>query len=314
MTRLSEDEKRYLKYHIYSFRYDYPWITNKKIAQKVNRSISTVNRYAAKAEKEKIISPPTLWLNSHFKRAALLLFKDKWRAFKELQEYSGVYYVSVFQGDWDIIVIYDTFIDFSHITGYKGKVIEGVRGKVFTQKVTHTSWAKCYAEMENCLEHEKSTESCFDCGEHCLDWDEEDWVLFDYFRDDLRKSFRKLRKENFISWRKYGEWKKNLKNYCTILLFYFPEGSPAYDSLTLGFKTAYEPFIVQLFSMLPVTTVFYKIADYVFANIFVPWEFEHQVKVYDIISRLIRQKTITDYMDGNRIMYWYSDTCLGCTL
>lgn len=306
MTRLSEEEKRYLKYQIYSFRYDDPWMPNKSIAKLVNRSISTVERYAKKAKEEQVISHPKLWLNFHFRNAALLLFEDKWRAFKKLQGYNGVYYMSVFQGDWDILLVYDNPIDFSHIPGYKGKVIEGQRGKVFTQKVKYTSWGSCFADMESLLE-QSPPESCLECEPCCPEWDEEDWKLFDYFRFNVRKEFKGLRKEYLISWRKYEEWKKNLEKHCTILMFYFPEGRYAYDSLTLCFRTDYEKFTVQLFSQLPVTSVFYKVADYLLVNIFVPWNHPHQMRMYDIISRLLAQKIITDYTDGNRIVHWYYD-------
>jgi len=307
MTRLSEEEKRYLKYQIYSFRYDNPWISNKKIATRVNRSIAAVNRYAEKAKEEQVISNPKLWLNFHFRKAALLLFEDKWKAFKELQEYDGVYYMSVFQGDWDILVIYDKSIDFSQVPGYKGQVIEGLRGKVFTQKVKYTSWEPCLAEMENLVEQNYCKESHLECEPYCPEWDEEDWKLFDYFRFNVRKPIKHLRKEYLISWGKYEEWKKNLNKHCTILMFYFPEGRYAYNSLTLCFRTAYEKFIVQLFSQLPATSVFYKIGDYLLMNIFVPWDYTYQMRIYDIISRLLVQKTITDYTDGNRIVHWYYD-------
>ena len=307
MTRLSEEEKRYLKYQVYSFRYDDPWITNKKIAQSVDRPISTVIRYAEQARSERILSSPGLWPNFHFRNAALLLFEDKWSAFNELREYAGVYYMSVFQGDWDIMIIHDNPIDFSQIPGYKGKILEGVRGRVFTQKVKYTSWEKSFVEIENLLEHKKLEESCCRNSIEYEEWDVEDWKLFEYFRFNVRKKFSDLRKVYPISWRKYGEWKQNLVRYCTMLLFYFPEGRLSYDCLTLSFRTGYERFIVQLFSLLPATSVFYTIDNYLFANIFVPWDSQPQMKVYDIISRLIKQNIVTNYMDGNRIVHWYYD-------
>ena len=307
MTRLSEEEKRYLKYLIYNYRYDDPWIANKKIAQLVGRPISTVKRYAEQANSDGTLSNPQLWLNSHFKNAALLFFEDKWSAFNELTRYTGVYYIAVFQGSWDIMIVYDNSIDFSQIRGYKGTALEGVRGKVFTQKIKYTSWEKSFVEMENLLQQKKLEKFHYECEVSREEWDGEDWKLFEYFKLNLRKKFSDLRKEHPISWRKYGEWKQNLTKYCTILLFYFPEGGRPFDVLTFCFKTDYEKFIVQLFSVLPVTSVFYTIGDYFFVNIFAPWDSRAQMKIYDNISTLIKEKAVTDYMDGNRIVQWYSD-------
>jgi hypothetical protein len=137
MTRLSEEEKRYLIYQIYSVRYQNPWIPNKKIAKLINRSISTVNRYARQAEEKGIIWNPSLGLYHPDRRVALLLFEDKWKTFKKLQEQSNMKYLSVFQGDWDIMVIYDGNMDFSQISGYEGTVMKGFREKVFTPKVKY---------------------------------------------------------------------------------------------------------------------------------------------------------------------------------
>ncbi len=204
------------------------------------------------------------------------------------------------------MAIYREPIDFSQISGYRGKVLEGLRGEVFTQKVGYSSWDCCFAEMEAFLE-QNLTASHLECRPHCSDWDEEDWKLFDYFRFNMRKKFKHLRKEYPISWRKYGEWKTTLRKHCTILMFYFPEGRHAYDSVTLCFRTDYEKFIVQLFSRLPATSVFYKIGDYLLTNLFVPWDYKYQMRTYDIISRLLTQKIITDFTDGNRIVQWYHD-------
>lgn len=304
MTRLSEEEIRYLQYQIYSFKYDNPWIPNKQIAKLANRSVSTVDRYTKKAEEEIIVPNPHLRLNSPFKKAALLLFEDKWKAYNELQRYTGITYLSVYQGDWDITAVYDGFVDFSQVSGYKGKVMEGPMGRVFTQKVKYTSWKTCFTTMEKFLEQRKIEESTITSTSSYPDWNDDHWRMFNYFKLSLGKRFSHLRKEYPISWRCYEEWKKSLRDYCTVITYYFPEGCQAYDSFTLCFKTDYEKYITALFSTPPTSSVFHKMGDYLFVNIFVPLDYEQQMRIYDVVSRLLNKKIITDYMDGNRIVYW----------
>lgn len=304
MTRLSKEDIKYLEYQIYSLRYDDPWIPNKQIAKLANRSISTVKRYARRAEEEIIVPTPQLRLNSPFRKAALLLFEDKLEAYNELQAYTGIIYLSVYQGDWDITALYDGSVDFSQVSGYRGKVMEGSMEKVFTRKVRYTSWKACFAAMEKLLE-QKIEESTISCRSSYPEWNDDHWKMFNYFRLNLRKKFNPLRKKCPISWRCYEEWKENLRNYCTIIMHYFPEGYQAYDRLTLCFRTDYEEYIVKLFSTFPTSSVFHKIGKYLLVNIFVPLDYEQQMRVYDVVSRLLRKRIITDYMDGNRIVSWH---------
>ena len=303
MKRLSEEEKRYLKYQIYSLRRDDPWIPDKKVSELLNRSLSTINRYAKQAEEEGVIWNPTLGLAHPDRKVALLRFKDKMKAFYTLQEYMNVGYICVSQGGWDVIALYDGEVDFLSIPGYEKTVMKGHRDIIFTPKVSYTSWDRCFVEMENLLK-KTPVESSIKCNLCYPQWDEEEWNLYCFFRPNMRKKFSDLRKESPISWRKYEEWKQNLRTHCTIMMEYYPEGNKAYDSVILCFKTEYEQYIVEFFSHMPTTCFFYKIGEYVMVSMFIPQDYEQQINLYKMISQLIGQKIITEYMDGNTIIYF----------
>ena len=308
MARLSKKEIQYLKYQIYSYRYTNPWIPNKKVAKLVNRSISTVNRYANEAEKENVIWNPQPRLKSYpGKKTALLLFKDKHKAYQELQTKDEVAYVCIYQGNWDILAVYNKPVDFEVISGYKETFLEGLRGMVLTPKVEYVSWDTSFENMEHFLDKvhtEKIRESSFACECGYPDWDEEDWELYNYFRYNLRKSFNKLRRQSCISWRKYQYWKKKLTQYCTILSSFYPEGYNAYKSLTFCIKTRYEQYIVDLFSYLPVTPILYQVGDYFLVNIFISRDYKHHFKVFEIVSFLADTSVITACKDGYAIRSW----------
>ena len=305
MTRLSEEEIRYLEYQIYNFKYSDPWIPNKQIAKLVNRSISTVDRYAKIAEEETIVPNPQLRLNFPFRKVALLLFEDKWRAYNELQEYSDITYLSAYQGDWDITAIYDGFVDFSQVTGYKGKLMKEPVGKIFTQKVKYTSWESCFATIETLLEQSDIGESTITCSSSYPEWNDDHWKMFNYFKLNLRRKFSHLRKKCPISWRCFEEWKQKLEDHCSVITYYFPEGYQAYDSFALCFKTNFDKYIVKLFSTFPTSSVFYKMGKYFLVDIFVPSDYELQMRIYNIVSRLLNKGIITNCLDGSRIMYWH---------
>lgn len=305
MTTLSEEEKKYLKYQIYSFRYDDPWIPNKKLARLVNRPTTTVDRYAKLAEKEGVIWGPSLGLIHPERRVALLLFDDKWKGYKALQEYGNIGYVCACQGDWDIMTIQHGEVDFSRVPGYKETIIEGSRKKVFTPKVNHTTWKTSFETIETLIdEGEPPEKSILTCDVSYPDWDEEDWKLYNYFRPNVRKKFSTLRKEHLISWRKFIEWKKSLREYCTIMIEYYPEGDTAYDNITFCFRTDYEQFIVELLSTFPTTCFVYKVREWLLANVFVPPAYSHQTRLYEILSQLLNKNIVTEYEDAHNIAYF----------
>lgn len=306
-VRLSEEEKQYLKYQIYSYRFDDPWIPNEKVAELLRRSIATVNRYARKAEKEIIIMNPQPRLYCHPDiKIALLVFENKYNAFDELKKYPGIRYLCLYHGDWDIVAIYDAPVDFTAVPGYAETVIEGLYGPCHIPKIAYRSWEQFFESAQTFLEQEERIrESISDCSPRIPEWDEEDWEMYWYFIANLRRSFNALRKKTPISWRKYIEWKNTLRDHCTILTGYFPEGSYSYLDMSLCFKTQYEKYVVDLLSHMPTSPGFTRVGEFVLVNIFIPKEYSQQPKVYNIISQLVDEGIISDYKDAHGFLTYF---------
>ncbi len=308
MTRLSKKEKMHLKYQIYYKRYDNPWITDKKIAKSLKRSISTVNRYARKAEEENVIWNPSIRLKYHpEKKSALVLVDDKNKAFEELQNVPGVEYLCIYQGNWDFMLTYTEPMKLSKIPGYKEAVVKGQRGVVFSPKVPYTSWRECFEPINELLAEQYLQKFSYGEKAQFPQWDEEEWKLYHYFKENLRKSFNEFRKESLISWRKYIAWKKTLEKYCAISTYYFPEGSLSYTSHTFCFRTPYERYIATLFSHLPTSSTFHKIEDYCMINLFLPKDYTIHDKILNIFSRMLEKGIISEYIDGYAVMHWVKE-------
>ena len=308
MTRLSKEDIQYLKYQIYQVRYDDPWISTKKTAKLLNRSISTVNRYTKKAVKEGVFHPPQPRLKQYpGKEAALFLFENKYNIFSKLLDYPGMTYLCIYHGDWNIAALYDGPIDFSQFPGYIKAVVKGPVEKIFIPKVPYISWEKSFEKMEKILTQNPTKTSAINCSTYNLDWDEEDWILYHYFKYDLKRSFNELRKKHVISWRKYQNWKKTLKEHCTILVDYYPRGYEAYNGVTICFRTKYEQYIVDLFSHLPTTPLFYKVGAYLLVNLYYPKGCEKELRMFKVTSTLINEGIIEDYLDGYGICNWLKD-------
>jgi DNA-binding Lrp family transcriptional regulator len=307
VTRLSEEEKQYLRYQIYSLRYDDPWISNKKVAKRLNRSISTVDRYAKEAEQNMVILGPEIRLRpTPERRAALLLLEDKYKAYDIFEGSPTISYQCIYQGGWDMVVTYKDPMDLTKIPGYKGKIANGLRGTVISPKVEYTSWRYGFEKMEKFMEQKKDIDkSRLQCVPCQPEWDEEEWTLYYYFKRNLRRNFNRIRKEHKISWRKYEDWKASLKKYCSINLLYLPEGYDAYRSVSLCLETDYEQYLVDLLSLLPTGTIFYKIGERLMATIYTPREdAECTYRIFRAISQLKGDGIVNDCLDGFAMWYW----------
>ncbi len=304
LARLSREEKQYLQYQIYSLRYDDPWIPNKKIAKIVGRPITTVNRLAKEAEENVIVYHPQCRLYCPNERGALLLIEDKYKAFNELKENPHMTYECLVQGGWDILVLYYEPMNLAEIRGYKGMLLEGPVRNVILPKVPYISWEKCFQKMEDLLDKRRHIEESTLDREVCYpDWDEEEWRLYYTFKDNLRKNFNKFRKQCRISWRKYGEWKKNLRKYCKIDISYYPDGYEAYISMLLSIRTHHEKYIWELFSFLPASPVIFKIGDNLLIAVLAPRNNWHQYRILGMISLLRDDGIINSYLDGFPLHY-----------
>ena len=93
-----------------------------------------------------------------------------------------------------------------------------------------------------------------------IKWDKEDELLFWYFKYDLRKPMESAAMKYCISGQKSYEWLDKLPKACTILTSYFPETISAYEPYIYMFDTDYEDFIIDLYSELPTSCLFFKVS------------------------------------------------------
>jgi hypothetical protein len=97
-----------------------------------------------------------------------------------------------------------------------------------------------------------------------IEWDNTDEILFQEMKYDLRNPLEPVMRKYKIPRTRINKWLKRLPECCTIVASYYPETITAYDPYLFMFETEYEDFIVELFSQLPVSTFFFKVADKLF--------------------------------------------------
>ena len=126
-------------------------------------------------------------------------------------------------------------------------------------------------------------------------WGETDETLYRYFKDNLRKPIKRVMKEKNISGWKTYEWFDRLPECCSIITKYYPETRELYDPYIFVFETDYEDFVIDLFSELPTSCIFFKISNRLVLHVFLIKKFlrSSELSVPDIrklyIPLLIRE-------------------------
>jgi hypothetical protein len=118
-----------------------------------------------------------------------------------------------------------------------------------------------------------------------IDWDQKDEALYRYFKYNLRKPFAPIMKKEGISGEKLYDFLGRLPECCTIGTSFYPETLSAYDPYLLMFETDYEDFIIDLFSELPTSSTFFKVADKLFILSYIPRELVRNVDLLTPLSK-----------------------------
>jgi hypothetical protein len=149
-----------------------------------------------------------------------------------------------------------------------------------------------------------------------IEWGEEDEILYRYFKYDLRKPLNPLIKKRHTKNNIYN-WLKKLPECCSIITKYYPQTRSAYDPYIFVFETDYEDFIIDVFSEIPTSPVFFKVSDKLVLYAYVARDFLRvnnqpisnitRVHIPLLIRRLLREGIIKNEMHALVDYYWTKD-------
>jgi hypothetical protein len=185
-------------------------------------------------------------------------------AYLKYREDERIIYHAQMSGFCDLWIISRKEIDID------GKIIlKGPRSDYYTSYASDRSWEKSLEIMRKKIEsfNPKKYAPKHYIQTHfneSIEWDEEDELLYRYFKYDLRKPLAPVMRKHAISGGKLYKFLERLPETCTIATSYYPETLSAYDHYLFAFNTDYEDFIIELFSELPATISFFKVSDKLF--------------------------------------------------
>ena len=276
--RATDKEKRRQYRTIYRLLYENPRITLKDISKIIGVFFGK-NRLNEAFEQGRI-SIPQIRKKSSKNFSEYVYFancEDPLELFLQYCEDQRVSYHAVMQGSPNLWVISkeEIVIDGDVLVG-------GLRSDYHISFAPNHSWGTSIKIMRGRVSNfdpedyqpKGTIETHWD---ETIDWDEKDEELFIYFKYNMRKPLTPFIKESDITAEKIKKWLKRLPECCTIITRYYPETRAAYDPYIFIFETDYEDFIIDLFSELPTSCLFFKVSDKLILHAYVDREFLRKV-------------------------------------
>ena len=274
MTSLEERIEQYR--HIFELLNREPRIYIKTIALKLKIDSNTASNRLAEAQKEGYVYGPHLRKRSHenFEEHVYLLnCKNPRKMYLELIKDTRVVYHAVMVGIPNLWVISKEEIDFKDEV-----VVKGRRSDFHVSFPPNHSWDTAIRKMEKRVEdfnpggYEPKGIIKNHWGE-VIKWDAQDETLFSVFKYNARHKLSPIMKEHHVPGKKIYEFLERLPECCSIITYYFPEPIKTLEPYLFIMETDYEDFVIELFSELPASCFFFKVADKLILYVYLKKEF-----------------------------------------
>ncbi len=285
-----------------------PRITYKSISNKLNVHEKTASRIMNTMFEQGIITNPQVRIRSYANVREYIYFMDvenKLKVYHDFKKEKSVLYTGVLIGSPNIWVVSDRPLKIEN------PVYEGIRSDYCVAEPSRMEWNKSIARMRQVVEQVPLQLSESPLRFHLdeeLSWDYEDDILYREFKYDLRKFYKPLMRKYRISSRKIQTWLKRLTETCTVFTRYFPDGINLYDPYLFFIRTEYEKALVDLFGLLPTSTLYFKVGDVLIIEPYLRSDYlrgnyYHRTQIPSMLEVLKEKGYITDY---NYVLEEYS--------
>lgn len=316
-ARLKQQRREYRT--IYEIIHKNPRIFIKDIASLLHIDSDTASRRLKEALEKGYISKPQIRKRSYFDTKEYVYFlncKNPVKLFSQCLQDDDVIYHSTMTGFANFWIISKEKVDID-----ADIVIEGYRSDYYMSFAPNHSLKTTFQSIQEKIRKfdSKNYTSQKYIGTHwneTLGWDSEEEKLFKVFKYDLRKAITPVMKKNLISWRKIDAWLRNLSESCTIMMAYYPETISAYTPYLYVFETDYEDFVVDVFSELPTSTLFFHVSNKLFVCAHVKRNYlrvvdsqvdTRRLYIPHLVAELLDKKIIKSEVHSLVESYWQED-------
>ena len=276
-------------------------IPKSQMARKLNVNPSTLYVWFDEAIEKRIIIPPI------FRRKAFTNFREYFYflnvehphlLYEELQDSNDVSYFCVQTGFANFQIISKVPLNIK-----EGEIVlEGTRSDYYVTNPPECTFEQSVSrireKMEN-LDSSKEKPSPLRFHEKKYEpWDEVDEKIFWTVCDNIRKSFREIIREIDTYSDKVLEWFRSRVQFGHTITMYFPNGESSYQPSLFSIKTDHDALLIDLFSCLPISNVFYRIDDRVIMWINVPYLLEARILVRKVLCTLKKKELVEEYTNS----------------
>jgi hypothetical protein len=284
-------------YGVFSYVNEDPRISLSAIGRQMGIDRRTATAWWNLAVENRIIIPPILRKKSFLnfrEHVYFLKVKDPHKLFKKLMNDKSITYYMVQTGFSNFAITAKEEID------PPGEIIfSGERSDSFVSTPPDCTYEEAAQRISQKLENMKEEDikpsplvyhdSIYES------WDEKDEIIYNELCNDMRKPFLPIMKKHKLYSDKIMNWIKERDTFGQTFTFFYPEGEGAYLPTMYVMKADYDFLIIDLFSQLPVTSVFYRLRNLFFMTLYIPFPLFARSLTRMVLSRLQERGIIEDY-------------------
>ncbi len=262
-------------YQLFRVLLENPRIRKTQISRKFNVNPKTGEVWLDAAIEKRIIVPPV------FRRKSFLNFREYFyflqakhphQLYEELQKEKGISYFSVQTGFANFQVITEKPRDFRAAV-----VLQGPRSDYFVTTPPPITYEGAIVQLEKKLQNlndlkDSLTDQPSPLRYHdsVYEWDEAYEHIYRQFCNDYRRNIVEVLKNTGTYKDKVMEWIKKKDQFGDVIIMYFPQGESSYLLSLYYIETDHDALLLNMFSSLPVSTVFYRIGEKLIMCVYLP--------------------------------------------
>ncbi len=262
------------------------------------------------------------WWRAALERKILLAPEFRKKAFKNFEEY--FYYLNVKDPHerYEELIeheeeIKDDILHFSVQTGFcnfqivsnkkinpKGEIVlSGARSDYFLTTPRNSTFEESLFLIKSKLSSIEDTEiqpsPLIYHETDYEDWDEYDERIYKELSENLRKPFKTVLRKTGAKRDKILDWMKKRSQFGHTLVMYFPKGLGAYQPVIYCVDTSCDSLLIDIFSSLPVPTVFYRIKEKLMVKVYLQNDsLEGKFTTNKALSELRKKELVEDYTNS----------------
>jgi hypothetical protein len=290
-------DKKILNYHkIYEQVYENPGISSKEIGKRTGISEGLVSKYLEEMYEKSIMGGPFIFLKSAqncLRYGAFCKAEDLLKAFKSISDVPSVISAFLSWGFWNIQTISDAVIDFSVVEGVTECFLQEVKSTTQLSKVVYTDWDISMEKIQGLLSPPEKESTLHHIIPE-IPWNKKGWDLYEHLKLNTRVKVLPVLRECNITYKDYQTWMKSLPQYTCIQPTFFPHGLDKYFTFDFLFESVYHRQLTHILGMLPSTSVFFSVGDYLYTRMAI-LDTKERDSLFSLISQLEDLTYITNY-------------------